>query len=280
MEEEWKVIRDFPNYEVSSFGNVKNTKTCTILKQQDKSGYKTITLRHNGILKTLQVHRLVALEFIPNPENKPTVNHIDMIKNNNYVANLEWATLSEQQQHNIKNKEPLAFGYGHSRKEIIQFNLETNEDIQEFPSITLACEWLYNNGYAKFKEFNYNTLCSLRSKLLNCVKQKRHSVYGFGWRFRDQTISGEQWISVPPEFINNSQNYFVSNLGRVKSPKGKIMNQSIIAEYNTVSINKKTYYAHRLVAFAFLSNPENKQFVCHNDGHKNNNDATNLRWDN
>lgn len=280
MEEEWKEITNFPNYAISSFGNVKNIKSGKILKQRNTIGYKSLGLHSNGIMKTWLVHRLVALHFILNPENKPTVNHIDMCPSNNNVNNLEWATLSEQQQHNIKNKKPLAFGYGYARKEIIQFNLETNENIQEFPSITLACEWLYNNGYAKFKEFNFNTICSLRSKLLNCVKRKKHSIYGFGWRFRDQTISDEQWIILPPEFINDNQSYFISNLGRIKSPKGKIINQNTFSESNTVSINKKTYYAHRLVAFAFLPNPENKPFVYHNDGNKRNNEVTNLRWDN
>lgn len=68
----------------------------------DKNGYLYITPKVNGKNKNLKVHRLVAELFIPNPDNKPCVNHIDGDKQNNCVDNLEWCTHSENMKHAVK----------------------------------------------------------------------------------------------------------------------------------------------------------------------------------
>lgn len=68
----------------------------------DKYGYHIFNLKLNGTKNYPRAHRLVALTYIPNPENKPTVNHKDGNKRNNHVSNLEWATQSEQQIHSVK----------------------------------------------------------------------------------------------------------------------------------------------------------------------------------
>ena len=82
-------------YEVSNLGNVRNLKTNIILKQKiNKGGYMNVGLWKNG-KKTFLIHRLVAQAFIPNPDNKPEVNHKDEIKSNNCVYNLEWVTSKE-----------------------------------------------------------------------------------------------------------------------------------------------------------------------------------------
>lgn len=69
----------------------------------DKYGYLKYVFSYKGNRKTIPAHRLVAMAYIPNPENKPTVNHINGIKDDNRVENLEWATHKEQKEHAIKN---------------------------------------------------------------------------------------------------------------------------------------------------------------------------------
>ena len=97
--EEWRVINNFPNYSVSNLGNVKNNITNKIMRQNVKGGYKNISLTNDKKRTSCKVHRLVALSFIPNPDNKPTVNHKDKNKCNNVLDNLEWMTTEEQMQH-------------------------------------------------------------------------------------------------------------------------------------------------------------------------------------
>lgn len=68
----------------------------------DQYGYERVVLTKNGKRKSFCVHRLVATTYLENPENKPTVNHIDGDKTNNHILNLEWATQSEQKKHSIR----------------------------------------------------------------------------------------------------------------------------------------------------------------------------------
>lgn len=100
-EEQWKVLsEDFPNYECSTFGNIRNIKTKKILSgYKINSGYYVVDLYKKGGRKKCLVHRAIALAWIPNPENKLTVNHIDGNKENNSVSNLEWNTYSENLKH-------------------------------------------------------------------------------------------------------------------------------------------------------------------------------------
>lgn len=97
-------------YKVSDYGRVMHWKKRLVLKQTvDHNGYKNVFLKR----KKYRVHRLVALAFIPNPENKPCVNHINGIKINNYVKNLEWVTELENRQH--ADKTGLAKGVAGKR---------------------------------------------------------------------------------------------------------------------------------------------------------------------
>lgn len=98
MKEEWKYIPG-SIYSVSSFGRIRNNKTDHIKKLwKHYKGHLKITLRINGKRKNHFVHRLVAIAFIPNPDNLPLVDHLDEDKSNANVSNLEWVTISENTQ--------------------------------------------------------------------------------------------------------------------------------------------------------------------------------------
>lgn len=104
-EEIWKDVIGYEGlYQVSNLGRIKSlprngTVKNTIILRTDGKLYDVVRLRKNDIPKPFLVHRLVAIAFIPNQLNKPCVNHIDGIKHNNMLSNLEWVTRSENEKH-------------------------------------------------------------------------------------------------------------------------------------------------------------------------------------
>lgn len=159
----WKPIKDFPNYEVSDSGEFRNVITGRILKfKPNERGYLYTNLSKNSKYKTHKVHRVVAETFIPNPENKPQVNHIDGDKMNNAVRNLEWVTQSENIRHMIK------LGLSPQAVRVVQYSLEGNY-IQTFDSLTQAATAVRGNTD------------SIRKTCEGLQRQHKQYV----WRFKD-----------------------------------------------------------------------------------------------
>lgn len=103
--ETWKSIVGYERlYSISTEGRIKSHFHNAFLRPADNGkGYKFVWLNKNGRRERFYVHRLVALVFIPNPQNKPQINHKDCNRSNNYVENLEWVDNYEQMQHASRN---------------------------------------------------------------------------------------------------------------------------------------------------------------------------------
>lgn len=117
-EEIWRDCLEYGHmYQISNKGRVKSVNRIFIKKNNARitvkgkviksydlgRGYSGFSIQVNGHVKYFYVHRVVAIAFIPNPENKPFVNHINGIKKDNTVENLEWCTRQENVDHAIKN---------------------------------------------------------------------------------------------------------------------------------------------------------------------------------
>jgi hypothetical protein len=271
MMEEWQTIKEFPNYDISNFGNIMNNKTGKSLKLSIKSGYYNISLTNNNIHKTFKVHRLVALAFIENPENKSEVNHKDKNKLNNHFTNLEWMT---RRENNIHRCEGIKISCN-KNKPLFRMDKDTNEILEKYNSIELAGSWAFQNGHTK-------TIHNGRNSIGNCLNGLSQIAYKFKWKYEENNeLENEIWKQVVLKNVDmKNKQYFVSNLGRFKNSYGTIMNNYKVNDngYIRVYILNKTYALHRLVALTFIENPESKEQVNHIDGNKLNNAVINLEW--
>lgn len=267
--ERWKSLSEYENYEVSSLGRVRNNKTGRILKQSCRGGYMIAGLSLNGKIKTIGVHRLVALMFLDNLENKPHVNHKDKIRSNNNITNLEWCTALENNIHKCSTLEQKT----NQNLKVWRVDKKTNEKFELYNSINDAAVWCAENKFSSSVHIS-------RGNISNVLRGVYKSSCGFKWMLDDQvSLENEIWKNVVIDG-NIFKNYFISDLGRFKNSKGIIMKnyKPHSSGYIYLRVNKEKYAMHRLVAFAFIENPENKPVVNHIDGCKTNNSVMNLEW--
>ena len=261
--EEWLPIKDFDNYEISSLGQVHNTKTGRMLKLTIKGGYAFTGLSEKCKGKTFPIHRLVALAFIENPENKPQVNHKDKNRSNNNISNLEWSTALENNLHRSKGVVQTT----NQNIKIWRVDKDTGEKLEFYNSIYLAATWCFENNY---------------SPSIQNAREVYHQSCSFKWVIDQQlSLENEEWKNVVIDGQIFSE-YFVSNLGRFKNYKGIIMEnyKPHHSGYIYVRVDKNKYALHRIMAYTFIENLDTTKYnvVNHIDGNKTNNSAINLEW--
>lgn len=185
MKEIWKDIKGYEgSYQVSNTGKIKSLRRAVeiidkngksrisiyqekVLKQgKDPNGYKRVGLALNGKDKTVKVHRIVAQTFIPNPENKPQVNHINGDKTDNNVNNLEWCTAKENIEKAFETGLKKKGKEVYNSKPVYQFDLNMNF-LKRYETITEAS-----------KETKI-----LHSGISNCCSGRINNAGGFIWKY-------------------------------------------------------------------------------------------------
>ena len=159
--EVWKHLANYENYEVSSFGQVRNKKTSRILKPACNGGYMSVGLSNVGKTKSHSVHRLVALTFLDNPENKPQVNHKDKNRSNNNINNLEWCSALENNIH----KSSTLIQKTNQNLKVWRVDVNSGEKIELYNSIQEASKWCVENNLSPLE---HNAKGNI-SNVIRCV---------------------------------------------------------------------------------------------------------------
>lgn len=175
----WKQIEGYEKYSVSDTGLVRNDLTGkTLLPYTTKRGYLRINLTENGVQKKHLVHRLVAQAFIPNPENFDTVDHINGVKADNRVENLQWLS-------NQDNTKRFWNGISDERRASISNFLRSNADryrkAVSKPVICLDTGKVYESSGQAARELN---LC--RTHILRVAKGVYKQIKGYHFKFLEE----------------------------------------------------------------------------------------------
>lgn len=155
-------------YKVSNKGRIKSMTYNKILKQSFlNSGYARIILCKEGKIKAFSVHRLVAIAFIPNPDNYRYVNHKDENKLNNCVENLEWCSAIQNLKHSNVIETMLNASHKANEKTVLMFH--KGKFIAEYESITKAAE----------------AINTFQQHVTNCLYGKQKTTRGYSFKFKN-----------------------------------------------------------------------------------------------
>lgn len=263
METSWTAIPGYPGYEASPLGGVRNAKTKREIKTAAKAKkYHMVTL--SG--KQIAAHRLVALTFIPNPDNLAFVNHKDGNKRNNCIDNLEWITHKDNVRH--------AVAMGRGGRDYMKNGVRVThpDGRQEFYDSTSKaeeamglCQGTVNRCNRKCNGYLYtnNTQTTWRYRL------EYFNETPVDVEERPVTVEGY-------EHLNARSNGTLVNREHKRAVTG-----SYDGKYRRVKAmggGKTSMALHIIIAKTFIDNPDNKPFVNHKDGNTTNNAVSNLEW--
>lgn len=189
--EVWKPVVGFEGYySVSNRGRVWSHHSNRLLKlNPSQGGYVQVHLSVGGVATKRPVHRLVAQAFIPNPEKKPTVNHINEIKTDNDVANLEWATIKEQNVHGTRIERAMAHTDWKARSEKMDYqSIALKHDYHEInrkqmkPVLQYDMHGTFIARYESLSEAA-RILGIGAGHICCCLKGRRKSCGGYQWKY-------------------------------------------------------------------------------------------------
>lgn len=187
MKEEWRTVPEWNLYEISNFGRLRGKdrtirenyrpylrKGRLLKPNKDRHGYYVFSFKQDGRKKELKIHRLVAMCFIPNPENKPCVNHIDNNPSNNHVTNLEWVTMQENTDWMIKQGR-----FKRTKQWLDRLHESQSKDYKPIKGINIMTgEKLYFVNLNSVRNMGF-----LPSSVCNCCKGKRNKHKGYRWEY-------------------------------------------------------------------------------------------------
>lgn len=172
--EEWKDIPEYEGlYQVSNFIKVLNVKTGKLLAfSVTNKNYYQVNLWKNGKCKHYSVHRLIAQAFVPNPDNKPEVDHINTFKDDNWFKNLKWVTKKEQQNNPLTRRH---ISEGLKEKHINRYDL--SKPIQQY-----SLDGILINEYPSLQEASRQTGL-YPTNICKALKGRYKSAGGYVWRY-------------------------------------------------------------------------------------------------
>lgn len=204
----WRKIKEYPQYEVSNMGDVRNIDTGVILKPQktgSKRSYYKVNLYNNGNKINKNIHRLVAEAFIPNPCNKPEINHINTNSLDNRVENLEWCTRIENQNNPLtkqhlsdacKGRIPWGYGlkYSDTHKDNISKALKGKYQYDKNPNSKPIIQYKDNKPihYWLCSKYAIETLSLSQSSLSLCLSKKHKTCGGYQWKYLEDQLA--DWL--------------------------------------------------------------------------------------
>lgn len=202
----WKDIDGYPNYQVSNLGRVRsldriittkkgmvrNLKGKIMTPNPDLNNYQHLLLSKEGEQSGFLVHRLVAQAFLPNPDNKPEINHINTIRTDNRVENLEWCTRKE----NVNN--PLSIKNYHNRKVVMSDETKkkislalksrkmSKESIEKHRQKVMKPILQFTKSGEFIRKWDSATQAKIElgiTTIPDCLRQKSKTAGGYIWRY-------------------------------------------------------------------------------------------------